>query len=61
MPGPEVCDQIEDSATRERCKNYEGEFAKQKINKGMNNIDLLGDMDFDEESIISPSDMGDMY
>ena len=28
MPGPKICDQIEDKATRERCKNYEGEFAK---------------------------------
>ena len=28
MPDPKLCDKIADPAARERCKNYEGEFAK---------------------------------
>ena len=28
MPNPELCDKIADLAARQRCKNYEGEFAE---------------------------------
>ena len=28
MPDPKLCDKIADPAARQRCKNYEGEFAE---------------------------------
>ena len=28
MPDPKACNKIADPAARERCKNYEGEFAE---------------------------------
>ena len=33
MPGPEVCNLIEDPDEQERCLNYEGEYAKKEINE----------------------------
>ena len=54
MPGPEVCDAITDPETKDRCLNYEDEFAEQKVNEGMNRIDYAGNMNFNEDSILNP-------
>ena len=54
MPGPEVCNTIIDPEAKDRCLNYEGEFAEQEINEGMNRIDYVGNMNFNEDSILNP-------
>ena len=55
MPGPEVCNLIEDPDEQERCLTYKGEYAKQEVNEGMNPIDYASDMEFDDETILNPT------
>jgi len=63
MPGPEVCNLIEDPDEQERCLTYKGEYAKQEVNEGMNRIDYASDMEFNDETILNPTRRvsGDTY
>ena len=63
MPGPEVCNLIEDPDEQERCLTYKGEYAKQEVNEGMNRIDYSSDMEFNDETILNPTRRvsGDTY